>query len=84
MKRITVLLLLLLGMGLLIGLPVRGNDVSDLQAELDEYKAQLGVVEAQLTATQDHQSELLNQIDDVNAQMYEVEGLFTFYQSKSD
>jgi murein DD-endopeptidase MepM/ murein hydrolase activator NlpD len=84
MKRVAVLLLLLLGMGLLIGLPVRGNDVSDLQAELDEYKAQLGVVEAQLTETQDHQSEILNQIDDVNAQMYEVEGLFTFYQSKSD
>lgn len=84
MKRVAVLLLLLLGIGLLIGLPVRGNDVSDLQAELDEYKAQLGVVEAQLTETQDHQSEILNQIDDVNAQMYEVEGLFTFYQSKSD
>jgi murein DD-endopeptidase MepM/ murein hydrolase activator NlpD/uncharacterized membrane-anchored protein YhcB (DUF1043 family) len=84
MKRVAVLLLLLLGIGLLIGLPVRGNDVSDLQAQLDEYKAQLDVVETQLTETQDHQSELLNQIDDVNAQMYEVEGLFTFYQSKSD
>ncbi len=84
MKRVAVLLLLLLGMGLLTGLPVRGDDVSDLQAQLDEYKAQLDTVQTQLTETQDHQSELLNQIDDVNAQMYEVEGLFTFYQSKSD
>jgi murein DD-endopeptidase MepM/ murein hydrolase activator NlpD len=67
-----------------VGVFVQGDEVSELQAQLEEYKAQLEAVKTSITETQDHQSELLNQIEDLNAQMYEVEGLFTFYQSKMD
>lgn len=67
-----------------VGFPVQGDEVSDLQTQLEEYKAELEAVKIRITETQDHQSELLNQIEDLNAQMYEVEGLFTFFQSKMD
>jgi uncharacterized membrane-anchored protein YhcB (DUF1043 family) len=64
--------------------PVHGDQVADLQNELDQYKAKLSDIEQQLQASQNHQSELLNQIDAINAQMYDVEATFSFYQSKMD
>lgn len=84
MKKILGFVLAILCFLTSVGFPVQGDEVSDLQAQLEEYKAQLEAVKTRITETQDHQSELLNQIEDLNAQMYEVEGLFTFFQSKMD
>ncbi len=84
MKKILGFVLAILCFLTSIGFPVQGDEVSDLQAQLEEYKAQLEAVKTSIAETQDHQSELLNQIEDLNAQMYEVEGLYTFFQSKMD
>ncbi len=84
MKKLLCFVLAILCFLVSVGFPVQGDEVSDLQAQLEEYKAQLEEVKSRITETEDHQSELLNQIEDLNAQMYEVEGLFTFYQSKMD
>jgi len=84
MKKILGFVLAILCFLTSVGFPVQGDEVSDLQAQLEEYKAQLEAVKTSIAETQDHQSELLNQIEDLNAQMYEVEGLFTFFQSKMD
>ena len=84
MKKLLSFVLAILCFLTSVGFPVQGDEVSDLQAQLEEYKAQLEAVKTRITETQDHQSELLNQIEDLNAQMYEVEGLFTFFQSKMD
>jgi murein DD-endopeptidase MepM/ murein hydrolase activator NlpD len=84
MKKILGFVLAILCFLTSVGFPVQGDEVSDLQAQLEEYKAQLEAVKTRIIEAQDHQSELLNQIEDLNAQMYEVEGLFTFFQSKMD
>jgi murein DD-endopeptidase MepM/ murein hydrolase activator NlpD len=84
MRKLLSLVLAILCFLTSVGFPVQGDEVSDLQAQLEEYKAQLEEVKSRIAETEDHQSDLLNQIEDLNAQMYEVEGLFTFYQSKMD
>jgi murein DD-endopeptidase MepM/ murein hydrolase activator NlpD len=84
MRKLLSLVLAILCFLTSVGFPAQGDEVSDLQAQLEEYKAQLEEVKSRIAETEDHQSDLLNQIEDLNAQMYEVEGLFTFYQSKMD
>ncbi len=67
----------------LIG-PARAGELEDLQAELEDYKARLEEVKYKLAQTQEHQSELLNQIDELNKQMYDLEADYSFYQTKLD
>jgi len=63
-------------------LPAAGTEVEDLKAELDAYKAQLAEVQARLDETSTYNSDLLNELDAMNAQMYGLEADFSFYQGK--
>jgi murein DD-endopeptidase MepM/ murein hydrolase activator NlpD len=75
--------LLLLVMAFLVGgHPVVGTEVEDLQTELDAYKARLAEVQAKLDETNNYHSDMLNQLDEMNAQMYGLEADFSFYQGK--
>ena len=64
MKKILGFVLAILCFLTSVGFPVQGDEVSDLQAQLEEYKAQLEAVKTSIAETQDHQSELLNQIEE--------------------
>ena len=77
----TVLILLVLSL-FSGGLPAVGTEVEDLKAELEDYKAQLSEVQARLDQTSSYHSDLLNELDTMNAQMYGLEADFSFYQGK--
>ncbi|MBE3088274.1 MAG: peptidoglycan DD-metalloendopeptidase family protein [Chloroflexi bacterium] len=66
------------------GLSVVGTEVEDLKTELEDYKAQLSEVQAKLDETSGYHSDLLNELDAMNAQMYGLEADFSFYQGKTE
>lgn len=82
MKRLLLLFLVFLQVFLLSFNPVKGNDIDDIMSELEEYKARLEEVRQRMEEVQTHQSNILNELDEINRQMYDLEAEYTFYQTK--
>lgn len=82
MKRFIISFLVVLQVFLLISIPAKGDNLEDLKSELENYKAQLEDVRKNLEEVQTHQSDILNRLDEINRQMYDLEEDYTFYQTK--
>lgn len=83
MKRVLALLLAFLTIFSLAA-SVSGDELEDLKSELEAYRARLEEVRSRLEQVQEHQSSILNELDELNRQMYDLEADYTFYQSKMD
>jgi len=82
MKRLIISFLVVLQVFLLFSIPAKGDNLEDLKSELENYKAQLEDVRKNLEEVQTHQSDILNRLDEINRQMYDLEEDYTFYQTK--